>query len=62
MSIQFHPFAGISPAIDLALLHAGYETGWWDDDGRPAPWPDDINEWRPSTNERVTLQPGESPF
>lgn len=27
MSIEFHPLAGISPAIDLALLHAGYETG-----------------------------------
>lgn len=26
---------------DLALLAAGHETGWWDDHGRPAPWPAD---------------------
>ncbi|MEZ5084691.1 MAG: hypothetical protein R2722_00050 [Tessaracoccus sp.] len=22
----------------LATLAAGYETGWYDEDGRPAPW------------------------
>ncbi|WP_299170032.1 hypothetical protein [uncultured Arthrobacter sp.] len=27
---------------DLALLAAGYETGWWDEHGRPAPWPEDF--------------------
>ena len=27
---------------DLALLAAGEETGWWDDRGRPAPWPEDF--------------------
>ena len=27
---------------DLALLAAGYDTGWWDEDGRPAPWPEDF--------------------
>ena len=25
---------------DLALLAAGYHTGFWDEYGRPAPWPD----------------------
>jgi len=29
---------------DLALLAAGHDTGFWDEHGRPAPWPDDINE------------------
>jgi hypothetical protein len=24
------------------ILTAGNETGWWDDNGRPAPWPDDF--------------------
>lgn len=27
---------------DLALLAAGAETGWWDDTGAPAPWPEDF--------------------
>ena len=24
-------------------------SGFWDDTGRPAPWPDDIDEWTPAT-------------
>lgn len=28
---------------DLALLAAGEETGWWDGQGRPAPWPEDFD-------------------
>ena len=24
------------------LEPAGQETGWWDDSGRPAPWPEDF--------------------
>ena len=35
---------------DLALLAAGHETGFWDDHGLPAPWPDDIDEWRPANH------------
>jgi hypothetical protein len=27
---------------DLALLAAGGETGWWDEAGHPAPWPEDV--------------------
>ena len=27
---------------DPTVLAAGNETGWWDDNGRPAPWPDDF--------------------
>ncbi|HEY5840794.1 MAG TPA: hypothetical protein VIU11_16405 [Nakamurella sp.] len=29
-------------AKDLADLAAGLKTCWWDDTGRPAPWPDDF--------------------
>ena len=34
-------------ALNAALLATGAETGFWDDNGRPAPWPDDIDEWQP---------------
>jgi len=44
-------------------LHANSSyTGFWDDHGRPAPWPDDIDEWRLSTSEPFTTEPGEQPF
>ena len=46
-----------------AALHAtGADTGFWDDHGRPAPWPDDIDEWRPSTSEPVTDEPAQQPL
>ena len=32
---------GHSQADYLRALAAGYETGWWDERGIPAPWPDD---------------------
>jgi hypothetical protein len=47
---------------DLAVLAAGHDTGFWDEHGNPAPWPDDITQWRPVTAEPNTLQPGEQPF
>lgn len=28
-------------------------TGWWDDLGRPAPWPDDLDDWRPSSDNPI---------
>ena len=31
---------GYTQAEYLRALAAGYETGWWDDNGIPAPWPD----------------------
>lgn len=37
-------------------------TTFWDDRGQPAPWPDDIDEWRPVTSETNDSQPGEQPF
>jgi hypothetical protein len=41
---------------DLAILAAGGETGWWDENGRPAPWPADFfdpnTKWRPDTSDK----------
>jgi hypothetical protein len=57
---------GPSPAerarLTAALATTGTETGFWDDHGRPAPWPDDIDRWQPETGESATRQPGEQPF
>jgi hypothetical protein len=50
-------------AVLNAALHAtGADTGFWDDHGHPAPWPDDIDKWRPATGEPITRQPGEQPL
>ncbi|WP_193081307.1 hypothetical protein [Brevibacterium aurantiacum] len=40
-SNRFHPF-GRTRDQDLQILATGGETGWWDDRGRPAPWPEDF--------------------
>jgi len=37
-------------------------TGWWDESGRPAPWPEDLDDWRPSPPEPITTEPGEPTF
>ena len=52
---------------DLVILAAGGDTGWWDEHGSPAPWPDDFfdsdTEWRPDTNDPShELAPSEQPF
>ena len=52
---------------DLALLAAGHETGWWDEHGLPAPFPDDFfnphTDWRPATSDTPTeLANGKQPF
>jgi hypothetical protein len=46
-------------ALNATLLSDNIETGFWDEHGRPAPWPDDIDQWQPETGEPVTRQPGE---
>ena len=44
-------------ARNVALFADNIETGFWDDQGRVAPWPDDIDEWTPGTNEPRTHRP-----
>jgi hypothetical protein len=49
-------------ALNQQLHATSACTGFWDETGRPAPWPDDIEEWRPSSSEPFTTEPGEQPF
>ena len=49
----------------LSALAAGYETGWWDDRGIPAPWPDDIDDptsgWQTGDDHPEPQQNGDEP-
>ncbi|MEN3615310.1 hypothetical protein AAH979_38010 [Plantactinospora sp. ZYX-F-223] len=45
------PTSGQRAALNAALFTDNIETGFWDDQGRPAPWPDDIDEWTPATSD-----------
>lgn len=64
------PAAGTQRDKDLALLAAGIETGWWDEHGRPAPWPADfwlddgtVNpDWQPAGGPAPAARPGQPPF
>jgi len=47
---------------NAALLAADTETGFWDDHGRPAPWPEDLKNWTPDTQQPRTPEPGQPPF
>ena len=57
---------GFTQAEYLATLEAGYETGWWNERGVPAPWPDDFLDpnsgWHTSASDPVPLNPGEQLF
>jgi hypothetical protein len=55
------PDADQRAALNRALLHTGAETGYWDDHGRPAPWPDDIDHWQPATDP-PSHEPDKQPF
>jgi hypothetical protein len=58
-----HPDPATRHALNTAQATTGAETGFWDDHGRPAPWPDDIDQWTPSpAGEPTTRQPAEPPF
>jgi hypothetical protein len=48
-------------ALNAALTTTGAETGFWDDHGRPAPWPDDIEQWTCATSEPTTSEPEDHP-
>ena len=42
---KWHPFGRTKEEEedeDLNILKEGGETGWWDNKGRPAPWPQDF--------------------
>jgi hypothetical protein len=58
------PGPGLTHAEYLAILKAGHETGFWDDHGNPAPWPDDYDpdnpDWRAET--KINIEPGNPPF
>jgi hypothetical protein len=49
-------------ALNAALLATGTDTGFWDDHGMPAPWPDDIDEWRTTSGEPINYEPDDQPF
>jgi len=36
--------------LTTALQAGTAESGFWDDHGLPAPWPDDIQDWTPDTH------------
>ena len=50
----------------LATLAAGVETGWCDERGIPAPWPDDFLDpnsgWHHTSTTTIPLNPEEQPF
>jgi len=43
----------------LRALAVGYETGWWDANGVPAPWPDDFADTDPDHDQ--PQQEGDEP-
>ena len=45
--------------LNAALRATRADTGFWDQHGHPAPRPDDIDEWRPTTGDPITRQFGE---
>jgi hypothetical protein len=49
----------------LDILTAGGDTGWYDEHGVPAPWPDDFcdpdSRWHPTGGDATTINP-DQPF
>jgi hypothetical protein len=43
--------------LNAALQATGAETGFWDERGNPAPWPNDIDHWTPDTSDPDTDRP-----
>ncbi|MGI5149389.1 hypothetical protein ACQEVC_24820 [Plantactinospora sp. CA-294935] len=48
--------------LNAALHAADAETGFWDDNGRPTPWPDDIDDWTADIRQSPTPEPEHPPF
>jgi hypothetical protein len=59
---RFIPDPAERQKLNAALLANGTQTGFCDEHGRLAPWPDDIDHWQPETGQPITLQAGEQPF
>ena len=49
-------------ARNAALFTDNIATGFWDDQGRVAPWPNGIVEWTHNIPEPRTSEPGQAPF
>jgi hypothetical protein len=45
---------GFTRAEYLRALAAGYQTGWWDHNGVPAPWPDNYDAYQQIGNDVVS--------
>lgn len=56
------PDAAERTRLNAAMITEHTETGWYDDTGRPAPWPDDFNDWRPATSNNPTPPDRQPPF
>ena len=59
---NWHPH-GRTLAEDLQILTQGGETGWWDEHGHPAPWPEDFLDpdagWTsPDPETHTHIEPG----
>lgn len=57
---------GHSQADYQRALTAGHETGWWNEHGRPAPWPEDFLDptsgWHQDKTTDQPIEPGQPPF
>ena len=56
------PSPDIPDAHERAQLNTAFaattaETGFWDEHGNPAPWPDDIDDWAPDTHQPDPQRP-----
>lgn len=49
-------------ALNTAFLASRVDTGFWDDHGRTAPWPVDIDGWTCKASHQPEEQPGDSQF
>jgi hypothetical protein len=60
------PGPGLTQHQYLDLLAAGHHTGWWDEHGDPAPWPEDFldpdSDWQPSGGDANPPDPSQAPF
>jgi hypothetical protein len=60
------PGPGLTRQAYLDLLAAGHETGWYDQHGDPAPWPEDFLDpdsgWQTARGGENPADPGNVTF